>query len=63
MDRPRHGFDRNGSHSADAYVCDCGYESCGDADYDWMDWADQHIEKLEAKLEKLDKAIMEDNNG
>ena len=36
---PTHGFDRNGSHSADTYCCDCGYphtfDSCGDADLDW----------------------------
>lgn len=36
---PTHGYDRNGSHAAGAYCCDCGYphtfESCDHADIAW----------------------------
>lgn len=47
LERPRHGFDRDGSHSEDRYVCDCGYDDCGQADAEWMDWAEKRIEQLQ----------------
>lgn len=50
MKRPDHGFDRNQFHTEDKYVCNCGREQCWEADYEWMDWAEKRIAKLEMEL-------------
>lgn len=50
MKRPQHGFDRSASHSAGHYVCDCGHEDCSEPDDIWMDWAEERIAELEARL-------------
>lgn len=47
-ERPDHGFDRNGSHSAGRYVCYCGYENCYEADDHWQAKLDEMIKEIES---------------